>query len=99
MKRTGTRAGVTMRTRDRRVKAFATEYDGAFNAVVSFVDTHCNHRDEALEALTKIIDNYIDISCRMLTWCHRHKVAVDGFICDVLNAGNPALEREKQNDG
>lgn len=89
------KSGVTKRTRDRRVKAFATETAEAFSAVVSFVDTHCNRRDEALEALTKIIDNHIDISCRMLAWCHRNKVAVDDFVCDVLNACNPERERKR----
>jgi hypothetical protein len=99
MKLTEARAGVTKRTRDRRVKAFAAETAEAFSAVVSFVATHCSQQDEAMEALTKIIDNHIDISCRMLAWGRRNKVAVDDFVCDVLNACNPGRERKGQNDG
>ena len=88
------KAKVTERTRTLRARRFAEEADKAYKALKAFVDTRCRHRsgrerDEAMEALSEVVDAYIDLNYRILAWCHRNNVPVADFVCTVLNAHSP----------
>lgn len=88
------KAKVTERTRTLRARRFAEEVDKAYKAFGAFVDTRCRHRsrrerDEAMEALSEVVDTYIDLNYRILAWCRRNNVPAADFVCDVLNVNNP----------
>ena len=80
---------VTRRTRNRAVRKFARECASAWESLESFVKAHCKRSEKARQAmmdeLCPIVDQYININCRMRDWCYKNGVELDTFVCDVCN--------------
>lgn len=90
--------------RARRVQRFATEADKAFDALTAFARRRCRHRsgrelDRVVEELTEVVDAYIDLNYRILSWCRRNNVPTASFVCDVINAGNPKQWNVRRGNG
>lgn len=81
-------------TRAKRVQRFAAEADKAFDALTAFAKRRCRHCSgrelaKAVDELSKVVDTYIDLNYRILSWCRRNNVPAASFVCDVANAGSP----------
>lgn len=87
--------GVSKRTYNSKVIKFAKDFNKAFHDLQDFVSTNCKgnakNRDKSLDAISKIVDRYIELNDRLRVWCF--KTGVDHFeiLCEIMNRGFEGL--------
>ena len=81
--------GVTKQTREKNARRFAMESTSAWRDLNAFAKAHCKRSKKAQDAfmdeLCPIVDKYIEVNCKILTWCHKNGVDPRDFVCDVEN--------------
>ena len=91
---------VTKHTLTAKARKFATEFWTCWDELDKFVDSNTKGKDkrrkEAFrDSLCEIVDKYIDFNCKLRDWCHKNKVDLDEFICDVVNMGTTSPNGRK----
>ena len=90
------KSGVTKRTWDKNVRKFATASASAWRELNAFVDSHCKRRPKKvketfMDELCAVVDKYIMLNAELHDWCHKHKVDLEAFVCDVINLDSSNL--------
>lgn len=89
--------GVTRRTYRANVIRFSDLSISAWKGLNAFVKSNCKvgkrRQEEFMDALCDVVDRYVDLNCRILTWCHMCGIDPQIFVCDVMNRGLVAEEK------
>lgn len=87
---------VTKRTWNKNVNKFANAFRECWKDLDMFVASNTKGKnmekqDAFRESLCDLIDKRIKLNCDILDWCHRNKVSLEDFLCDVLNSGTTTV--------
>ena len=81
--------GVSKRTYDSKVSKYAKDFNKAFHDLQDFVSTNCKgnakKRDKSLDAISEIVDRYIELNDAVRVWCFKSGVDHSEFMCEIMN--------------
>ncbi len=82
---------MTRRTYNAYVNRYAKSFLEAFCDLKRFVETNCKggsrKRDAMLDAISEIVDRYINLNVEVQAWCNKNGVNHGDCVCDIENKG------------